>query len=63
MDIIYILFWLLIIGAILLGINKYAPIDPKIKTIINWVVVIAVILWIVRGTGLLDNRPMIYLHR
>ena len=41
-----ILISLVVVGVILWLVNAYAPIDKKIKNIINIVVVIAVILWL-----------------
>ncbi len=46
MSIIGLVVVLIIIGAILYVINVALPIDAKIKTIINVVVVIAVCLWL-----------------
>lgn len=60
MGIIQLLVILCIIGVALFLINKYAPIDGKIKTIINWVVIIVVVIWIVRilfaSTGFHDVK-------
>ena len=36
-------------------VNTYVPMDGKIKTILNVVVVIAVILWLLQGFGLLSG--------
>jgi len=44
---------LVVVGVILYLINNYLPMDGKIKSILNVVVVIAVILWLVRTFGLL----------
>ncbi|GAA0762738.1 hypothetical protein FHS52_003169 [Erythromicrobium ramosum] len=44
---------LVVVGVILYLINNYLPMDGKIKSILNIVVVIAVILWLVRTFGLL----------
>ena len=44
---------LVIVGVILYLINNYLPMDGKIKSILNIVVVIAVILWLLRTFGLL----------
>ena len=52
MDIIYIVIILLVIGGILYVIEKYAPIDATIKKIIYFIVLLAVIIWIVRAAGL-----------
>lgn len=44
---------LVVVGVIIYLINKYLPMDGKIKSILNVVVVIAVILWLMRTFGLL----------
>ena len=44
---------LVVVGVILYLINNYLPMDGKIKSILNIVVVIAVILWLLRSFGML----------
>ncbi|PXW77520.1 hypothetical protein C7451_10413 [Blastomonas natatoria] len=44
---------LIVVGIILYLINNYMPIDGTIKSILNIVVVIAVILWLLRSFGML----------
>ena len=44
---------LIVVGVILYLINNYLPMDGKIKSILNVVVVIAVILWLLRSFGML----------
>jgi hypothetical protein len=44
---------LIVVGVILYLINNYLPMDGKIKSILNIVVVIAVILWLLRSFGML----------
>ena len=46
---------LVLIGLILWLINMYVPMDPKIKTILNVAVVIAVIFWLLVGSGLIHG--------
>lgn len=48
MGIIQLLIILCIIGVILYLVNRYVPMDGKIKTIINWVVVIAVVIFLLK---------------
>ncbi len=50
--IVSVIITLVVAGVILWLINTYAPIDKKIKTIINVVVVIIVILWLLRVFGI-----------
>jgi hypothetical protein len=53
MTLINLIIVLAIVGVILFLINNYLPMDGKIKSILNIVVVIAVILWLLRSFGLL----------
>jgi hypothetical protein len=45
---------LIVIGILLWLVNKYIPMDAKIKNILNAVVVIAVVIWLLQVFGLLD---------
>ncbi len=42
---------LLVVGVGLWLINAYIPLDPKIKKIINIVVVVAVVIWLLQVFG------------
>lgn len=44
---------LIVVGLLLWLVNNYIPMDGKIKSILNVVVVIAVILWLLRMFGVL----------
>lgn len=46
---------LVIVGVVLYLVNRYVPLDPKIKTILNWAVVIVVCLWLLRAFGLFGH--------
>ena len=45
----------IVVGVLLWLVNAYLPMDGKIKTILNAVVVIAVILWLLRVAGMLGG--------
>lgn len=53
MPLINLIVILIVVGVILYLINNYLPMDGKIKSILNIVVVIAVILWLLRSFGML----------
>ena len=55
MSLITLLVTLVIAGVLLWVINKYIPMDGKIKKILNVVVVIIVILWLLSAFGVLGN--------
>ena len=52
---IHVIIVLIIVGLLLWLVNNYIPMDAKIKSILNVVVVIAVILWLLQAFGLLSG--------
>jgi hypothetical protein len=46
---------LVLVGVLLWAVNTYIPMDPKIKQILNIVVVILVVLWLLRVFGVLGG--------
>jgi uncharacterized protein YhhL (DUF1145 family) len=46
---------LIVVGVVLWLINSYIPMARPIKTILNVVVVIAVIVWLLRVFGLIGS--------
>ena len=43
------------VGVLLWLVNNYVPMDGKIKSILNAVVVIAVVIWLLQVFGLLEQ--------
>ena len=60
MTLIALLVYLALIGVALWLVNTYLPMDPKIKTVINIVVIVAVILWLLNVFGLFTAGPVIH---
>jgi hypothetical protein len=54
MPLISVVVVLLVVGVLLWLVNTYIPMDGKIKSILNAVVVIAVVLWLLQVFGLLN---------
>lgn len=52
MPLLTVVLILVCVGVLLYLVNKYAPMDAKMKTILNWVVVVAVVLWLANLFGL-----------
>lgn len=52
MSLLTILLVLIVAGIILWLVNNYIPMDHKIKSILNVVVVIVVIVWLLKVFGL-----------
>lgn len=54
MSILGIIVFLVVIGVVLWLVNTYIPMEPNIKTILNVVIVICVIVWLLQAFGLLS---------
>jgi ABC-type long-subunit fatty acid transport system fused permease/ATPase subunit len=52
---------LIVVGVILWLINTFIPMQGLIKSILNLVVVIAVVLWLLYGFGILSHSGEIRL--
>ena len=55
MSLIGLVLTLAVVGVLLWLLNTYVPMDGKIRSIINVVVVIVVVVWILQGVGLLGS--------
>lgn len=51
---INVIITLLVVGVLLWLINNKLPMDGTIKSIINIVVIIAVVVWLLRSFGILS---------
>jgi hypothetical protein len=59
MPLLNVLFVLIVVGVLLWLVNNYVPMDSKIKSILNAVVVILVVIWLLQAFGLLDSLKRI----
>ena len=55
MPLMYLVGILIVVGVLLWLVNTYIPMDPKIKSILNAVVVIAVVIYLLQVFGLLST--------
>jgi hypothetical protein len=55
MPIVNVVLWLIVVGVLLWLINTYIPMQSTIKAIINIVVVIAVVMWLLYGFGIISH--------
>jgi hypothetical protein len=62
MSLISLVIVLIVVGVLLWLVNTYIPMDRKIKSILNAVVVIFVILWLLQALGLLGSLGGMRLH-
>ncbi|MEI7790237.1 MAG: Thivi_2564 family membrane protein [Alphaproteobacteria bacterium] len=59
MPLLTIVVVLIVVGVLLWLVNTYIPMDGKIKSILNAVVVIAVVIWLLQAFGLLGDLSAI----
>ena len=55
MPLVQIVLTLIVVGVLLWLVNRYIPMQSTIKSILNAVVVIAVVIWLLRIFGLLSS--------
>jgi hypothetical protein len=55
MPLLTVVLTLIVVGVLLWLINTYIPMAGSIKTILNAVVVIAVVIWLLFAFGIIDN--------
>ncbi len=60
MPILIVLLVIVLVGVVLWAVNTYIPMDKKIKTILNIVVVIFLIVWLLSVFGILSNLMSIH---
>ncbi len=59
MPLLNIIIILIVVGVLLWLVNTYIPMDRKIKSILNAVVVIFLVIWLLQAFGLLDSLKRI----
>jgi len=55
MSLISLILVLVVVGIVLWLINRFIPMQPTIKKILNAVVIILVILWLLSVFGVIDS--------
>lgn len=55
MNLLTVILVLVVVGVVLYAINRWIPMDSKIKTILNVAVVVIVIWWLLSISGLLAS--------
>jgi hypothetical protein len=63
MPLVQVILVLIVVGVLLGLINRYIPMAGSIKSILNAVVVIVVVLWLLNIFGLLDYVTKIHLGK
>lgn len=62
MPLIQLVVVLIMVGVLLGLVNRYIPMAGSIKSILNGVVVIVVVLWLLNAFGLVSSLSMIHVQ-
>ncbi len=54
MSLLSLIIALVVVGIVLWAINKFVPMDGKVKTLLNIVVIGVLVVWLLQSFGLLD---------
>jgi hypothetical protein len=63
MDLLTVVIVLMVVGVLLWLVNNYLPMQGTIKSLLNGVVVIVVVLWLLRVFGLLSYITNLNIHK
>ncbi len=55
MPLLNILIVIIVVGVLLWLVNSYIPMDRKIKSILNAVVVIVLVIWLLKAFGIFSS--------
>ena len=55
MSLLSIILVIVVVGVLLWAINSFVPMDSKVKSILNIVVVLLLIFWLLQTFGLIDG--------
>jgi hypothetical protein len=59
MSLISIILALVAVGFVLYCINKFIPLEPNVKNLLNIAVIVILIIWLLEKTGLLNKLSAI----
>lgn len=63
MPLVSVVIVLIVVGVLLWLVNRYVPMDGKIKSILNAVVVIVTVIWLLQVFGVLGSLNTINIGR
>jgi hypothetical protein len=63
MPLINLFVTLIVVGVLLWLVNNYVPMDSKIKSILNIVIVIVVVLWLLQAFGVMGSIAGMHVGR
>jgi hypothetical protein len=55
MPLVHIVLVLIVVGVLLWLVNRYIPMDAKIKSLLNIVVMIVLVIWLLQAFGVLGS--------
>lgn len=55
MSLLSLIIAIIVVGVLLWAVNNFIPMDGKIKSILNAIVVIVLILWLLQAFGVLGS--------
>lgn len=61
MSILSLILVICVVGVLLWLVNAYLPLDPKIRVILNAVVVIVLVIWLLKVFGLWQSLQTIHI--
>jgi len=61
MPLLNVVLTLIVVGVVLWLINTYIPMQSTIKSILNIVVVIVVVLWLLYGFGIINGSGNVHM--
>lgn len=61
MPLLNVIIVLIVVGVLLWLVNNYIPMDSKIKSILNGVVVIFVVIWLLQAFGLIGSLKSLHI--
>ncbi len=61
MSLLTVIVVLVIIGVLLYLLNNYIPMDKKIRSIINIIIVIAVVIWLLQTFGIIGSLSNLHI--
>lgn len=63
MSLINLIVVLVVVGVVLWLVNRYIPMEARIKSILNVVVLIVVVLWLLNVFGIIPNLSRVRIGR
>ena len=55
MSLLTVILVLVVVGVVLWAINRFIPLDGNVKTLLNAAVIIILVIWLLKASGLLAS--------